>query len=64
MTRKEIREGLVKSLPLIGALALGVGATIAVMKKDEIEDKVADKLLARQIYKEDIPLQWTLIKNS
>jgi hypothetical protein len=57
MTRKEIREGLVKSLPLIGALALGVGATIAVMKKDEIEDKVADKLLARQIYKEDIPLQ-------
>jgi hypothetical protein len=50
-------EGIVKSLPVVGALAVGVGATIAVFKRDTLEDKVYDKLTSRQIIKEDIPLQ-------
>ena len=57
MTSKDIAKGIVKSLPVVGALAVGVGATIAVFKKDVLEDKVYDKLAARQIIKEDIPLQ-------
>ena len=57
MTSKDIAKGIVKGLPALGALALGVGATLAVVNRDKLEDKVADKLLARQITKEDIPLQ-------
>jgi hypothetical protein len=57
MTSKDIVKGIVKSLPVVGALAVGVGATIAVFNRDKIEDKVADKLISRQIIKEDIPLQ-------
>jgi|TARA_R100000995_G_scaffold18875_1_gene7813 hypothetical protein len=57
MTSKDIAKGIVKGLPALGALALGVGATMAVFKKDSLEDKVYDKLAARQIIKEDIPLQ-------
>ena len=57
MTSKDIAKGIVKSLPVVGALAVGVGATIAVFKKDALEDKVFDKLTSRQIIKEDIPLQ-------
>jgi len=57
MTSKDIAKGIVKGLPALGALALGVGATMAVFKKDLLEDKVYDKLAARQIIKEDIPLQ-------
>jgi hypothetical protein len=57
MTSKDIAKGIVKSLPVVGALAVGVGATIAVFNRDKIEDKVADKLISRQIIKEDIPLQ-------
>jgi len=57
MTSKDVAKGIVKSLPVIGALAVGVGATIAVFNRDKIEDKVADKLISRQIIKEDIPLQ-------
>jgi|TARA_R110000824_G_scaffold86288_2_gene213635 hypothetical protein len=57
MKRKEVAKSLVKSLPIVGALALSVGATLAVVNRDKLEDKVADKLLARQITKEDIPLQ-------
>jgi len=57
MKRKEVAKGLVKSLPIVGALVLSVGATLAVVNRDKLEDKVADKLLARQITKEDIPLQ-------
>ena len=47
-----------KSLPVVSSLAVGVGVTLALMNKDKIEDSVANKLLARQITKEDIPLQW------
>jgi|TARA_R110002124_G_scaffold210062_2_gene376602 hypothetical protein len=57
MTRKDVAKGIVKSLPVVGALAVGVGATIAIINKDKLEDKVADKLIARQITKEHIPLQ-------
>ena len=57
MTSKDVAKGIVKSLPVVGALAVGVGATIAVFNRDKIEDKVADKLISRQITKEDIPLQ-------
>tara|TARA_X000001382_G_C3116815_1_gene161835 strand:+ start:49 stop:222 length:174 start_codon:yes stop_codon:yes gene_type:complete len=57
MTSKDVAKGIVKSLPVVGALAVGVGATIAVFNRDKIEDKVADKLISRQIIKEDIPLQ-------
>ena len=57
MTSKDIAKGIVKSLPALGALAVGVGATIAVFKRDTLEDKVYDKLTSRQIIKEDIPLQ-------
>ena len=57
MTSKDIAKGIVKTLPALGALAVGVGATIAVFNRDKIEDKVADKLISRQIIKEDIPLQ-------
>lgn len=46
-----------KSLPVVSSLAVGVGVTLALINKDKIEDKVADKLIARQITKEDIPLQ-------
>ncbi len=46
-----------KSLPVVGSLAMGVGVTLALINKDKIEDRVADKLIARQITKENIPLQ-------
>ena len=46
-----------KSLPVVSSLAVGVGVTLALMNKDKIEDSVANKLLARQIYKENVPLQ-------
>ena len=48
----------IKSLPVVSSQAVGVGVTLALMNKDKIEDSVANKLLARQITKEDIPLQW------
>ena len=57
MTSKDIAKGIAKSLPVVGALAVGVGATIAVFKRDTLEDKVYDKITSRQIIKEDIPLQ-------
>ena len=57
MTSKDIAKGIANSLPALGALAVGVGATIAVFKRDALEDKVYDKLTSRQITKEDIPLQ-------
>ena len=57
MTSIDIAKGIVKTLPALGALAVGVGATIAVFKRDTLEDKVYDKLTSRQIIKEDIPLQ-------
>jgi len=57
MTSKDVAKGIVKSLPVVGALAIGVGATIAIFNRDKIEDKVADKLISRQITKEHIPLQ-------
>jgi len=57
MTSKEIVKGIAKTLPVVGALAVGVGATIAVFKRDALEDKVYDKLTSRQIIKENIPLQ-------
>ena len=53
MTSKEIVKGIAKTLPVVGALAVGVGATIAVFKRDTLDDK----LTSRQIIKEDIPLQ-------
>ena len=46
-----------KSLPVVSSLAVGVGVTLALMNKDKIEDSVANKLLASQITKEDIPQQ-------
>ena len=57
MTSKDIAKGMVKSWTVVGALAVGVGATIAVFKRDTLEDKVYNKLTSRQIIKEDIPLQ-------
>jgi hypothetical protein len=57
MTSKEIVKNIAKTLPVVGALAVGVGATMVVFKRDTLEDKVYDKLTARQIIKEDIPLQ-------
>ena len=57
MTSKEIVKNIAKTLPVVGALAVGVGATMAVFKRDTLEDKVYDKLTSRQITKEDIPLQ-------
>ena len=57
MTSKDVVKSVVKTLPVVGALAVGVGATIAVFKRDTLEDKVYDKLTSRQIIKEDIPLQ-------
>ena len=57
MTSKDIAIGISKSLPVVGALAVGVGATIAVFKRDTLEYKVYDKLTSRQITKENIPLQ-------
>ena len=42
MTSKDIAKGIVKSLPVVGALAVGVGATIAVFKKDVLEDNPPD----------------------
>ena len=57
MTSKDVAKSIVKSLPIVGAMALGVGATLAIVNKDKIEDKVANKLITRQIIKEHIPLQ-------
>ena len=57
MTRKDVAKGIVRSLPIVGAMALGIGATLAIVNKDKIEDKVANKLITRQIIKEHIPLQ-------
>ena len=57
MTSKDIAKGIVKSLPVVGALAVGVGATIAIFKRDVLEDKMYDKMTSRQITKEHIPLQ-------
>ena len=57
MTSKDVVKSVVKTLPVVGALAVGVGATIAVFKRVALEDKVYDKLTSRQITKEDIPLQ-------
>ena len=57
MTSKDVVKSVVKTLPVVGALAVGVGATIAVFKRDTLEDKVYNKLTSRQITKEDIPLQ-------
>lgn len=57
MTSKDVVKSIAKTLPVVGALAVGVGATMAVFKRDALEDKVYDKLTARQIIKEDIPLQ-------
>ena len=57
MTSKDVAKGIVKSLPVVGALAVGVGATIAIFKKDALEDKMYDKMTSRQITKEHIPLQ-------
>ena len=57
MTSEDVAKGIVKSLPVVGALAVGVGATIAVFKRDLLEDKMYNKMTSRQITKEDIPLQ-------
>ncbi len=57
MTSKDVVKNIVKTLRVVGALAVGVGATIAVFKRDTLEDKVYNKLTDRQIVKEDIPLQ-------
>ena len=57
MTSKDVAKGIVKSLPVVGALAVGVGVTIAVFKRDLLEDKMYNKMTSRQITKEDIPLQ-------
>ncbi len=56
--KRIVKSTLIKGLPIVGALAVGVGATMLLVNKDKLEDKVADKLLARQIIKENIPLQW------
>jgi hypothetical protein len=57
MKRKVALKSMLKTLPVLASLAVGVGATIAIINKDKLEDKVADKLIARQITKEHIPLQ-------
>ena len=60
MTSKDIAKGIAKSLPVVGALAVGVGATIAVFKRDTLEDKVYNKLTSRQIIKNSRKLCITL----
>mgnify|MGYP003111625445 FL=1 len=55
--KSKVFRTVLKSLPVVSSLALGVGFTLAVVHRNKLEDKVADKLLARQIYKENIPLQ-------
>ena len=57
MTSKDIAKGIVKGLPALGALALGVGATLAVFTRDALDYKMYDKLYASHITKEAIPLQ-------
>ena len=57
MTSKDVVKSIAKTLPVLSALAVGVGATIAIFKKDALEDKMYDKMTSRQIIKENIPLQ-------
>ena len=57
MLSKKVGKSIIKSLPVAGALAIGVGATLAVLNRDKLENKIFDKLTARQIIKESIPLQ-------
>ena len=57
MTSKDVVKSIAKTLPVVSALAVGVGATIAIFKKDALEDKMYDKMTSRQIIKENIPLQ-------
>ncbi len=67
MKRKVLRA-LIKSLPVVASLAIGAGATVAVVNRGKVmdnlwrmehvlEDRAYDKLLTRQIIQEEIPLQ-------
>jgi len=55
--RKVIIKSVLKSLPVVSSLAFGAGLTLALMHREKLENKIFDKLTARQIFKEDIPLQ-------
>jgi hypothetical protein len=57
MLSKKVGNSIIKSLPVAGALAIGVGATLAVLNRNKLENKIFDKLTARQIIKQSIPLQ-------
>ena len=61
--KEKVLHSVVKSLPVVSSLAVGVGVTLVLLNREKIENKLFDKLTVRQITKEDIPLQWTKIKN-
>ena len=57
MLSKKVGNSIIKSLPVAGALAIGVGATLAVLNRSKLENKIFNRLTARQIIRQSIPLQ-------
>ena len=57
MLSKKVGNSIIKSLPVAGALAIGVGATLAVLNRNKLENKIFNRLTARQIIRQSIPLQ-------
>jgi len=55
--RQRVISTVMKSLPVVSSLAVGIGVTLAILHRDTIENKAYDKLLYRQLTKENIPLQ-------
>tara|TARA_R100000458_G_C8269231_1_gene244023 strand:- start:1623 stop:1793 length:171 start_codon:yes stop_codon:yes gene_type:complete len=55
--KEKVLHSVVKSLPVVSSIAVGVGVTLAIINRDKIENKLYDKLTVRQITKENIPLQ-------
>ena len=54
--KEKVLHSVVKSLPVVSSLAVGVGVTLVLLNREKIENKLFDKLTVRQITKEDIPL--------
>lgn len=52
-----MKKRIVKALPVVTSVVLGIGIGILFQQRELIEDKLADRLTARQIIKENIPLQ-------
>ena len=55
--KEKVLHSVVKRLPVVSSLAVGVGVTLVLLNREKIENKLFDKLTVRQITKEDIPLQ-------